>query len=85
MCVSQAENPILVAATGSGNITVWDIADCTSKLDKQICHKVGNLGTIQCLSGNPDNPHIFAAGGDNKSHNLRIFDFSKQTQIDAPS
>lgn len=43
--------------------------------------KKTNLGGLLCLAPNPDEPFVFSAGGDNKSHNLKIFDLLRISEI----
>lgn len=50
---------------------IWDILCKYPTLEWEQTNK---LGAIQCLAVNPDNEFIFAAGGDNKAHNLEVID-----------
>nr|XP_031827414.1 periodic tryptophan protein 1 homolog [Nomia melanderi] len=70
---------LLLTSANDGNIKVWDIV----KHEEPVCvwEKKTKLGALLCVASNPDNPFIFSAGGDNKSHNFQVFDFSKVTEI----
>lgn len=69
---------LLLTSANDGNIKVWDII----KHEEPLCiwEKKTKLGALLCVASNPDNPFIFSAGGDNKSHNFQVFDFSKVTE-----
>ena len=62
----------LVSSANDGIIKVWDIIGIEPTL---VWEKKSNLGSILCLAANPDNPFVFAGGGDNKSHNFKVFNF----------
>lgn len=66
---------LLVTSANDGIIKVWDIIENTKP--SVIWEKKTNLGGLLCLASNPDEPFVFSAGGDNKSHNLKIFDLSR--------
>nr|XP_033335424.1 periodic tryptophan protein 1 homolog [Megalopta genalis] len=69
----------LVTSSNDGVIKVWDII----KHEEPSCvwENKTNLGALLCLASSPNNPLTFSAGGDNKSHNLRIFDFAKIAKV----
>lgn len=69
----------LVTTANDGVIKVWDIIKHEEPLP--VWESKSNLGALLCLSSSPNNPLIFSAGGDNKSHNFRVYDFSKITEI----
>ncbi|XP_076278825.1 periodic tryptophan protein 1 homolog [Lasioglossum baleicum] len=69
----------LVTTANDGTIKVWDIIKHEEPL--RVWESKSNLGALLCLASSPNNPLIFSAGGDNKSHNLRVFDFSKITEV----
>ena len=62
----------LVSSANDGIIKVWDIIGIEPTL---VWEKKSNLGSVLCLASNPDNPFVFAGGGDNKSHNFKVFNF----------
>lgn len=66
---------LLVTSANDGVIKVWDIIN--NKEPWSVWEKKTNLGALLCLAPNPDNPFVFAVGGDNKSHNYKIFDLLK--------
>ncbi|XP_060831784.1 periodic tryptophan protein 1 homolog isoform X2 [Bombus pascuorum] len=70
---------LLVSAGNDGVIKVWDIIN--NKEPCSIWEKKTNLGALLCLAPNPDNPFVFAVGGDNKSHNYKIFDLLKIPKV----
>lgn len=54
---------------------MWDIINHTEPWT--VWEKKTNLGALLCLASNPDNPFVFAVGGDHKSHNFKVFDFQE--------
>ncbi|XP_076753690.1 periodic tryptophan protein 1 homolog [Xylocopa sonorina] len=70
---------LLVTAANDGVIKVWDII---SNLEPCIVwEKKSNLGALLCLAPSPDNPFVFAAGGDNKAHNFKVFDLFEISEV----
>ena len=65
---------LLVSSNKDGTIKVWDVANHLEP--KLIYEKQTNLGQIICLESSCDSPFTFAVGGDNKAHNLNVYDFS---------
>ncbi|OAD54395.1 Periodic tryptophan protein 1 like protein [Eufriesea mexicana] len=70
---------LLVTSANDGVIKIWDIINNTEP--SFVWEKKSNLGALLCLASNPDNPFVFSAGGDNKSHNLKIFDFLEISEV----
>ncbi|XP_043262649.1 periodic tryptophan protein 1 homolog [Colletes gigas] len=70
---------LLVTSANDGVIKVWDTINHTDPC--LVWEKKTNLGAIQCLASNPDDPFVFTVGGDNKSHNLKVFNFLKITEV----
>lgn len=67
--------------TTSSNDGVFKILDVFNVGDPKIIHeKSTNLGAIQCSAASPNSPFVFAVGGDNKSHNFKIFDVKEIPQ-----
>lgn len=69
----------LVTAANDGVIKVWDIINHTEPWT--VWEKKTNLGALLCLASNPDNPFVFAVGGDHKSHNFKVFDFQEISEV----
>ncbi|CAK9831417.1 Periodic tryptophan protein 1 homolog [Anthophora retusa] len=69
----------LVTSANDGVIKVWDIINNTEPW--LVWELKSNLGALLCLASNPDSPFVFAAGGDNKAHNFKVFDFSEISQV----
>ncbi|XP_034946754.1 periodic tryptophan protein 1 homolog [Chelonus insularis] len=70
---------LLVTTSNDGVIKVWDAVNHESLTE--IWEKKLNLGNIQCLAACPDNPFVFAVGGDNKSHNFKLWDLTEITDV----
>ncbi|XP_033223851.1 periodic tryptophan protein 1 homolog [Belonocnema kinseyi] len=64
----------LVSTSDDGIIKVWDVLD--SQEIQLVWENKTSIGKILCLNSNPDSPFVFSAGGDNKSSNYKVFDFS---------
>lgn len=70
---------LLVTASNDSVVKVWDIADNTSPV--LVYEKETNLGALQCLAPNPDNPFVFAIGGNNKQHNFKVLDLKEIAEV----
>ncbi|XP_015434638.1 PREDICTED: periodic tryptophan protein 1 homolog [Dufourea novaeangliae] len=70
---------LLVTSANDGVIKVWDVINHAEPCS--IWEKKTNLGALLCLASNPNDPLVFSAGGDHKSHNLRVFNFSEVAEI----
>ncbi|XP_011496088.1 PREDICTED: periodic tryptophan protein 1 homolog [Ceratosolen solmsi marchali] len=70
---------LLFSSNKDGTVKVWDVIN---HLEPQLVfEKQTNLGHIICLEASCDNPFTFAAGGDNKAHNLNVFDFKTVDEV----
>ena len=63
---------LLVSSASDGVVKIWDALNAEEL--ELVCEKNMNLGDLQCLAPSPDSPFIFAIGGDNKSHNFKVWD-----------
>ncbi|XP_053970552.1 periodic tryptophan protein 1 homolog isoform X1 [Hylaeus volcanicus] len=79
LSLSSSCSGLLVTSANDGVIKVWDIINHTDPY--LVWEKKSNLGAVQCLASNPDDPFVFIAGGDNKSHNLKVFNFMRITEV----
>ncbi|XP_011297551.1 periodic tryptophan protein 1 homolog [Fopius arisanus] len=70
---------LLVTTCEDSVIKVWDVLDIHNV--DFIFEKKTNLGSIQCLASSPDSPFLFASGGDNKSHNYKVWDLMEITAV----
>lgn len=70
---------LLVTSANDGVIKIWDIINNTEP--QLIFEKRSNLGALLCLTPNPDNPFVFAAGGDKKSCNFKVFNFLDISEV----
>lgn len=70
---------LLTSSSQDGVIKVWDIINNTQPL--HIWEQRSSLGALQCLASNPDNPFVFAVGGDNKSNNFKVIDFTEISEV----
>ncbi|XP_015115318.1 periodic tryptophan protein 1 homolog [Diachasma alloeum] len=70
---------LLVTSCDDSVIKVWDVLDI-HKMDL-IFEKKTNLGALQCLASCPDSPFVFTSGGDNKSHNYKVWDLMEITAV----
>lgn len=61
----------LVTCSDDGVIKVWDAIQPDNL--QLVWENQTNLGQLQCLSSSPDCPFVIAAGGDNKSHNFKVW------------
>ncbi|XP_017889323.1 periodic tryptophan protein 1 homolog [Ceratina calcarata] len=72
--------PGLVVTSGNdGFLKVWDIINNAEPFC--VCEEKSNLGSLLCLESNPDNPFTFAVGGDNKAHNIKVYDLSTISEV----
>ncbi|XP_066596151.1 periodic tryptophan protein 1 homolog [Prorops nasuta] len=79
LSLSSSYKDMLITTSNDGNIKVWDIS--TETEPALVWQKKTNLGAIQCLASNPDNPLILAVGGDNKAHNFKVMDLSEIPEV----
>lgn len=56
---------------------VWDVAN--NEKPELVWETKTNLGALQCLEASPNSPFMFAAGGDNKAHNFKLYDIIEST------
>lgn len=75
LSMSSSCSGFLVTSANDGIMKVWDIINHTDPC--LVWEKKSNLGALQCLASNPDDPFVFIVGGDNKSCNHRVLNFSK--------
>lgn len=61
----------LVTSSDDGVVKVWDAIKPDNL--EFVWENQTNLGALQCLSACPDSPFVVAAGGDNKSHNFKVW------------
>ncbi|XP_012288253.1 periodic tryptophan protein 1 homolog [Orussus abietinus] len=69
----------LISSSNDGVIKVWDSVNPADT--KLVWEKKANLGSLLCTAANPDIPFVFVVGGDNRSHNLKIFDFREISEV----
>ncbi|XP_063991604.1 periodic tryptophan protein 1 homolog [Diachasmimorpha longicaudata] len=70
---------LLVTSSDDSVIKIWDVLDIHTM--DLVFEKKTNLGALQCLSSCPDSPFVFASGGDNKSHNYKVWDLMEITAV----
>ncbi|XP_046420036.1 periodic tryptophan protein 1 homolog [Neodiprion fabricii] len=70
---------LLVSCSTDSYVKVWDAVD--NKTPELVWETKTNLGALQCLETSPNSPFMFAAGGDNKSHNFKLFDLLESTSV----
>lgn len=79
LTMSSGCQGLLVSACNDGSVKVWDVEN-NVKPDL-IYQKQTILGNVHCLAANPNNEFVFAVGGDNKAHNLKVFDFLDTPEV----
>lgn len=79
LALSSSCPGLLVTAGDDSFLRVWDIINNTEP--SRVWEQKSNLGTLLCLEANPDNPFTFAAGGDNKARNIKVYDLSTISEV----
>ncbi|XP_077293530.1 PWP1 homolog no child left behind [Arctopsyche grandis] len=69
---------LMVTSSNEGNLKVWDVSTSQPEL---IAEKALAIGAAQCLSSCPENPFVFAAGGDFKAKNFGVWDVTKMETV----
>ncbi|XP_012267776.2 periodic tryptophan protein 1 homolog [Athalia rosae] len=70
---------LLVSCSTDSCLKVWDVI--SNEKPELVWETKTNLGALQCLEASPNSPFMFATGGDNKSHNFKLYDLLESTLV----
>lgn len=68
----------MVTSSLDQRIKIWDILEHHPSLIHEVKLK---LGKLFCLAASPDSPFVVFVGGDNKSHNFKLFDLMEHSLV----